>query len=202
MAGTHGVLMTDRLADKLGVQPGDTVTLQVREGRRQERQVVVERTVRDMMGLNSFMERTELLRLLGEAPQTIPAMVAVMYKGLDPRLTMLFEASANFWRYGPTNSSDSNAVLAVSPVLRYPLGQALDLQWGLEFGIGVSLLDDTRFAGKDVSTHYQFEDRLGLVAWVSPTESLTLRYLHYSNAGLSSNNDGVENYSLHYAMTF
>lgn len=65
-AGTHGVLMTDRLADKLGVKPGDTVTLQVREGRRQERQVVVERTVRDMMGLNSFMERTELLRLLGE----------------------------------------------------------------------------------------------------------------------------------------
>lgn len=65
-AGTHGVLMTDRLADKLGLQPGDTVTMQVREGRRQERQVVVERTVRDMMGLNSFMERGALLRLLGE----------------------------------------------------------------------------------------------------------------------------------------
>jgi putative ABC transport system permease protein len=66
LAGIHGVLMTDRLADKLGVQPGDTVTMQVREGRRQERQVVVERTVRDMMGLNSFMERSALLRLLGE----------------------------------------------------------------------------------------------------------------------------------------
>jgi putative ABC transport system permease protein len=65
-AGTHGLLMTDRLADKLGVKPGDTVTLQVREGRRQERQVVVERTVRDMMGLNSFMERSALLHLLGE----------------------------------------------------------------------------------------------------------------------------------------
>jgi putative ABC transport system permease protein len=65
-AGTHGVLMTDRLADKLGVKPGDTVTLQVREGRRQEKQVVVERTVRDMIGLNSFMERDALLRLLDE----------------------------------------------------------------------------------------------------------------------------------------
>ncbi|QBK06559.1 ABC transporter permease [Hylemonella gracilis] len=65
-AGTHGLLMTDRLADKLGVRPGDTVTLQVREGRRQERQVIVERTVRDMMGLNSYMEREALLRLLGE----------------------------------------------------------------------------------------------------------------------------------------
>lgn len=122
--------------------------------------------------------------------------------GLDPRLTMLFEASANFWRYGPTNSSDSNAVLAVSPVLRYPLGQALDLQWDLEFGIGVSLLDDTRFAGKDVSTHYQFEDRLGLVAWVSPTESLTLRYLHYSNAGFKRPNPGLDFISLSYGWYF
>ncbi len=64
--GTHGLLMTDRLADKLGLKPGDTVTLQVRQGRRQERQVVVERTVRDMMGLNSFMERPALNQLLGE----------------------------------------------------------------------------------------------------------------------------------------
>ena len=122
--------------------------------------------------------------------------------GLDPRLTMLFEASANFWRYGPTNSSDSNAVLAVSPVLRYPLGQALDLQWDLEFGIGASLLDDTRFAGKDVSTHYQFEDRLGLVTWVSPTESLTLRYLHYSNAGFKRPNPGLDFISLSYGWYF
>jgi putative ABC transport system permease protein len=65
-AGTHEVLMTDRLAGKLGLKPGDLVTMQVREGKRQERQVVVERTVRDMMGLNSFMERGALSRLLGE----------------------------------------------------------------------------------------------------------------------------------------
>lgn len=66
LAGTHGVLMTDRLAAKLGLRPGDVVTVQVREGQRQERQVVVERTVRDMMGLNSFMQRDALNRLLGE----------------------------------------------------------------------------------------------------------------------------------------
>ncbi len=122
--------------------------------------------------------------------------------GLDPRLNMSFEASANFWRYGPANSSDSNAVLAVSPVLRYPLGQAFDLNWDLEFGIGVSLLDDTRFAGKDVSTHYQFEDRLGLVAWLAPDRSLTVRYLHYSNAGFKRPNPGLDFVSLSYAWYF
>jgi putative ABC transport system permease protein len=40
--------------------------MEVREGRREVRQVVVERTVRDMMGLNAFMRRDALNRLLGE----------------------------------------------------------------------------------------------------------------------------------------
>lgn len=65
-AGSHGLLMTDRLADKLGLRPGDTVTVEVREGRRAVRQVVLERTVRDMMGMNAFMERDALNQLLGE----------------------------------------------------------------------------------------------------------------------------------------
>jgi putative ABC transport system permease protein len=64
--GTDGLLMTDRLADKLGLRAGDSVTVEVREGRRPVRRVVIERTVRDMMGLNAFMERRALNRLLGE----------------------------------------------------------------------------------------------------------------------------------------
>jgi putative ABC transport system permease protein len=64
--GSHGLLMSDRLADKLGLRVGDSVTLEVREGRRQVRQVVVEALVRDMMGLNAFMERGALNRLLGD----------------------------------------------------------------------------------------------------------------------------------------
>lgn len=66
LPGTHGVLMTDRLADKLGLKPGDSVGVEVREGRRQAVQVVLERTVSDMMGLNAFMERGALNRLMGE----------------------------------------------------------------------------------------------------------------------------------------
>ncbi|OUM00978.1 ABC transporter permease [Variovorax sp. JS1663] len=65
-AGTHGIVMTDRLADKLGLRPGDTVDVEVREGRRAVVRVVVERTVRDMMGLNAFMRRESLNRLLAE----------------------------------------------------------------------------------------------------------------------------------------
>ncbi len=42
--------------------------------------------VRGMMGHRRQRE-AQILRLLGAAPHAIPAMVAVMYKGLDPRLT-------------------------------------------------------------------------------------------------------------------
>jgi putative ABC transport system permease protein len=61
-----GLLMSDRLADKLGLRVGDTVTVEMREGRRLMRDVVVESLVRDMMGLNAFMEGRALNRLLGE----------------------------------------------------------------------------------------------------------------------------------------
>jgi len=63
---TDGLLMGERLADKLGLRTGDSVTVEFLEGRRHVRQVVVERTVRDMMGLNAYMERRALNRLLGE----------------------------------------------------------------------------------------------------------------------------------------
>jgi putative ABC transport system permease protein len=66
LAGTHGLLMTDRLADKLALRPGDTVEIEVREGRRAVVHAVVENTVRDMMGLNAFMRRDSLNRLLGD----------------------------------------------------------------------------------------------------------------------------------------
>ena len=42
--------------------------------------------VRGMLGHRRQRE-AQIVRLLGEAPREIPAMVAAMYKGLDPRLT-------------------------------------------------------------------------------------------------------------------
>ncbi len=120
----------------------------------------------------------------------------------SPLLQVALEASVNFWRYGPANRSDQNAVLAISPILRYPLTEWLQRPLALEFGIGLSLLDDTRFAGKDVSTHYQFEDRLGLSLQLTPDESVSLRYLHYSNGGLKKPNPGLDFISLSYAWYF
>lgn len=113
-----------------------------------------------------------------------------------------FEMSANFWRFGPENDTDQNLVLAVSPVLTFSLGQVFENELLAEFGIGVSLLDDTTFAGKNVSTHYQFEDRLGLIYRLNNQDSISLRYLHYSNAGFKKPNPGLDFIALGYSRAF
>jgi putative ABC transport system permease protein len=61
-----GLLMTDRLAEKLRLTPGDLVTVELREGRREVLQVRLQATVSDMMGLNAFIQRDTLNRLLGD----------------------------------------------------------------------------------------------------------------------------------------
>lgn len=66
LAPADGLLMTDRLAEKLGLRPGDRVTVEVREGRRSVLQLVLQGTVSDMMGLNAFIQRETLNRLLDE----------------------------------------------------------------------------------------------------------------------------------------
>ena len=64
--GTAGIVMTDRLADKLHLKPGDRMIVEVREGRRAVVAVPLEGTVRDMMGQNAFMELGALNRMLDD----------------------------------------------------------------------------------------------------------------------------------------
>lgn len=61
-----GLLLTDRLADKLGIHAGDMVLLEVLEGRQRSLQVPVQATVREMMGLNAYVQRATLNRWLQE----------------------------------------------------------------------------------------------------------------------------------------
>jgi putative ABC transport system permease protein len=61
-----GLLLTDRLADKLGLRIGDGVRVEIQEGRPRAIELTVDGTVREMMGLNAYMERRALNRVLGE----------------------------------------------------------------------------------------------------------------------------------------
>jgi lipid A 3-O-deacylase len=118
---------------------------------------------------------------------------------------LYWELSVNFWEFGADNQHDTNYALAVSPVIssqfatiagKYPL------KW--ELGIGLSLINDTIFAGKNIGSHYQFEDRLGLILEFGDNlkQSLAVRYMHYSNGGLNDKNPGMDFLNLSYAVHF
>jgi putative ABC transport system permease protein len=62
----NGLVLTDRLAAKLGVQAGDLVRAEVLEGEDRTLWLPVQATVQEMMGLNAYMRRDALNRALGE----------------------------------------------------------------------------------------------------------------------------------------
>jgi putative ABC transport system permease protein len=73
----RGLVMTDRLADKLALKPGDPVQIELLEGRERTLTVPLGGTVREMMGLNAYMEREELNRALAESDLTTGFVLAV-----------------------------------------------------------------------------------------------------------------------------
>ena len=75
-----GVVLTEHLADLLGVRPGDPLTVEVLEGERPIRSVVVAATVDEVLGINSYMALDSLHRLLRES-----GSVSGGYLKADPR---------------------------------------------------------------------------------------------------------------------
>lgn len=79
-----GIVLTDRLADKLGLRVGDAVRVEVQEGRRSELTLPVQATVREMMGLNAYMNRAALNRALGEG-DVATGFVLALERGSEAR---------------------------------------------------------------------------------------------------------------------
>ena len=117
-------------------------------------------------------------------------------------IRLYLEASLNLWRYGEEARYSSNAVLAVSPVLVKDFATFYGKAVGWEFGIGASLLDRRHFAGRDMGSVWQFEDRIGLRMTLNSAHSISLRYMHYSNGGVNHPNPGIDFISLSYAVRY
>lgn len=62
----RGLVLSRRLADKLGLAVGQHVRVEVLEGRQRTLDMVLGGTVDEMMGLNAYMERGALNRALGD----------------------------------------------------------------------------------------------------------------------------------------
>ncbi|HSD41426.1 MAG TPA: FtsX-like permease family protein [Burkholderiales bacterium] len=79
----EGLVLSAKLAEVLGMRPGDRVTVEVLEGRRPVREVVVAGLVDDVIGLSAYMRRDALARLMGEAPRVSGAYLATDPLALD-----------------------------------------------------------------------------------------------------------------------
>ena len=113
------------------------------------------------------------------------------------RLSGYWDAAYTFWDGDETASNHS---LSVSPVLVYEFAGERFKPY-IEAGIGIAAFSSTELEDNDLGSSVQFEDRLGFGVRFAGQE-VGVRALHYSNAGLKKPNDGVENYSLHYRLSF
>lgn len=70
----------------------------------------------------------------------------------------------------------------------------------IEAGIGVAAFSGTRVGDQNLGSSLNFEDRIGAGLKFANGQSVGVRAIHYSNAGLKQPNDGIESYSLFYKI--
>jgi putative ABC transport system permease protein len=73
----QGIMLTDFLADMLGVRSGDRLQVEVLEGWRPVREVVVAGVVREYIGVSGYMQLQALNALMHEGPALSGAWLAV-----------------------------------------------------------------------------------------------------------------------------
>ncbi|UCB52368.1 MAG: acyloxyacyl hydrolase [Candidatus Zixiibacteriota bacterium] len=111
------------------------------------------------------------------------------------------EISLNYLKHG----EESMWLAAYSPVFTYSFPGLTKLAAPyIEGGIGISLLSDKMIAGRDLSTYFQFEDRIGVGLRIGRrhTHDLNFRYMHYSNASIKQPNDGLDILMVSYSFYF
>lgn len=114
-------------------------------------------------------------------------------------LTGYWDLGFTYWEGGDHTSARQS--ISFAPVFVYEFAGG-DVVPFVEAGIGVSLFSDTRVGSRDLGSAFNFEDRLGLGLKIAQTHRVGVRMIHYSNAGISEPNDGIESYSLFYSMNF
>lgn len=113
------------------------------------------------------------------------------------RLTGYWDGAYTYWDGDETSSNHS---VSLAPVFVYEFAGE-NFRPYVEAGIGVAFFSSTEIEDNDLSTSFQFEDRIGAGVRFSGQE-IGIRAIHYSNAGIKNPNDGVESYALHYRLSF
>lgn len=113
------------------------------------------------------------------------------------RLDLGFELGAGYWK-ADKHEPDSMWHISAVPMVRWwPSGA-----YYLELGVGPSLLSRTRFAGKQLSTRFQFTSHIGGGFVVDDVHRFGLRYTHVSNASIKTPNPGLDLIEASYTYQF
>lgn len=72
-----GLVLTTKLADVLGVRPGDSIQAEILEGARPTRTLAVAATVDELIGLSAYIDREALNRVLHEGGTVSGALIKV-----------------------------------------------------------------------------------------------------------------------------
>ncbi len=126
-----------------------------------------------------------------------PTLWTYRFEG-GSRLDLVGELGAAYWDANGSRSPGSVWQASATPFLRWTWAD----RYYLEAGIGATVFSSTRFAGKEMSTAFQFGDHFGVGMHLTERSRLTLRYSHYSNAGIKRPNPGLNLIQLNYSYQY
>lgn len=112
-------------------------------------------------------------------------------------LTGYWDAGYTYW--GAGDSAGGRHSLSFAPVFVYQFGSG-SVQPFIEAGIGLAGFTGAEVGDHDLGSAFAFEDRLGFGVKFAGEQKVGIRAIHYSNAGLSQPNEGIESYSLFYSF--
>jgi lipid A 3-O-deacylase len=112
-----------------------------------------------------------------------------------------------YWAAGYTYWESENAVnthsISASPVLTYTFGSTnAAIQPFVEAGIGLAAFSRNKIENRELGSSANFEDRFGIGIRFYQRHTIGVQALHYSNAGMSSHNAGIESYNAYYRFNF
>lgn len=112
-----------------------------------------------------------------------------------------------YWTVGYTYWDSKDKVnthsLSASPVLTWEFGaRGAEIQPFIEAGIGLAAFSRNKIEDRKLGSSVNFEDRFGFGVRLYQRHTIGAQALHYSNAGISSHNAGIESYNLYYRFDF
>lgn len=114
------------------------------------------------------------------------------------RLDLVGELGVAYWHADGSRSPGNAWQFSAIPFLRWTWSD----RYYIEAGIGATAFSRTTFADKTISTAFQFGDHIGIGMHVTDNSRLSLRYSHFSNAGIKRPNPGLDILQLTYSYQY